>query len=85
MTLARVIELSALLLATLTAWLLTRRAPAYRPIAHALTVLLAIDVARLATRGHPAGGLAWSMDVVLVAGWYAVPCAVVCGVLWGER
>lgn len=46
------------LLAVLSAWALTRRAPQHRPIAAALSWLLALDVARLVTVGA-VEGWAW--------------------------
>jgi len=75
----RALELSALALATLTGHALARRAPHHRPVARALAVLLAIDVARLAT--HGATGALWCVDVGLVAGWYVAMAACVVGAL----
>lgn len=70
-----------LLAAALSAWLLARRAPQHRPIARALSLLFAIDVARLATAGATEG-LAFRADVALTAGWYVVTTAAVVGALW---
>ena len=79
MTLPRAIELSALALATMTALALARRAPHHCPVARALALLLAIDVARLATAGTT--GALWCLDVGLCAGWYVVTAACVVGAL----
>lgn len=68
----------ALLAAVLSAWLLARRAPQHRPIARALSLLLAIDVARLATAGATEG-LAFRVDVALTAGWYVAMTGAVLG------
>lgn len=75
----RALELSALALATLTAAALARVAPHHRPVARALAVLLAIDVARLATAGTT--GALWCVDVGLVAAWYVATAACVVGAL----
>lgn len=83
MTLPRAFELTALLLATLAAWHLVPRVPHHRPVARALTLLLAIDVARLATHGTT--GAPWCLDVGLVVSWYVVTAGLVVGVLTGQR
>lgn len=82
MTLPRAFELATLLLATLAAFALAHRAPHHRPVARGLAALLAIDVARLATSGHPAGSLAWQVDVGLCAGWWPVTVGIVVVALW---
>jgi len=68
-----------LALATLTGHALAQRAPHHRPVARALALLLAIDVARLATAGTT--GALWCVDVGLVAAWYVATAACVVGAL----
>ncbi len=82
MTLPRFLALFFLALATLAALALAHCAPQHRPAARGLALLLAIDVARLASSGHPAGSLAWQVDVGLCAGWWPVTVGIVVGALW---
>lgn len=72
----------ALLLAVLSALALAFKARSHRPIAGALALLLAIDVARLATAGGE--GWAWRLDAGLTAAWYAVTAAAVVDALRGR-
>ena len=71
----------ALLLAVLSAIALAFKVRSHRPIAGALALLLAIDVARLATAGGE--GWDWRLDAALTAGWYVVTGAAVVGALAG--
>ena len=71
----------ALLLAVLSAIALAFKVRSHRPIAGALALLLAIDVARLATAGGEYG--TWRLDAALCAGWYVAIMAVVVDALAG--
>lgn len=81
MTPLRAIELASLCAAALSALALASKVRSHRPIAVALALLIAIDVARLATAGGE--GCAWRLDAALCAGWYVVTGAAVVGALSG--
>jgi hypothetical protein len=77
-TFPRAAVLAALALAAGAAWLLASRAPQQRPVARWLSLLLALDAARLLTSSAHAGPR-WAFDVALFAGWYLAHVGMVAG------
>ncbi len=79
MTLARAVSLAALLAAALATAARSRSHPPLRPLAACLTLLAALDLARLAAPPR-------CLDVALCAAWWpALALAVALGLCSGDR